>query len=165
MATHPTKERISQLLNYDPVTGVFVWKVNRRGGAFAGDRAGRVRRDGYVEIRVDLGFYQAHRLAWILIYGEIPDSMEVDHKNRIKSDNSISNLRLATGKQNKENVGPTRNSRSGLLGVNWNSSRDKWQARICHNGKRIYLGLYETAEMAHQAYLDAKRNLHSFCTI
>lgn len=160
-----TQTRLKELLKYDPSTGIFIWRVDRKGGAFAGDVAGRIRQDGYRELRVDHGFYPAHRLAWIYMHGAFNNALQIDHINRVKADNRIENLRLATSKQNKENISPTRNSAAGLLGVNWNRFRNKWQARICHDGVRKYLGLFETAEAAHDAYLVAKRELHSFGTL
>jgi hypothetical protein len=160
-----TQERLKELLHYDPETGIFTWMVDRRGGAWAGDIAGRLTSRGYWEIRIDFKFCSAARIAWLYVHGELSESVEVDHINRVRHDNRISNLRLATLAQNKQNISPKRNSRSGLLCVCWNSSEKKWLARICISGKRKYLGLFETAEEAHEAYLKAKRELHEFCTI
>jgi len=157
-----TQSRLKELLIYHKTTGHFYWKVDRRGGAKAKDLAGRITAAGYVEIRVDLKFYRAHRLAWIYLHGELEQSMQIDHVNGNRSDNRISNLRLATPKQNKENF-PLRRAqtRSGLLGVCWNKRISRWKARICNNGKRINLGHFKTAEGAHAAYMRAKRKLHT----
>lgn len=161
----PTQERIRELLTYNPETGVFTWAVNRKGGAKAGDRAGRVRSDGYREIRVDGGFYQASRLAIIYTDGQFNCALEVDHINRVKDDDRRCNLRLVTPQQNKQNIGASRNTLSGLLGVSWLPSKRRWLARICHEGKRKYLGIFKTSEEAHAAYVKAKRELHKFGTL
>lgn len=161
----PTQERLKALLNYDPGTGVFTWAVDRKGGAKAGDRAGRVRADGYREIRVDGGFFQAARLAVIYTDGMFDPKLEVDHINRVKDDDRRCNLRLVTSQQNKQNVGAARDTRSGLLGVSWIPSKRRWLARICYNGKRQYLGIFITPEEAHAAYVKAKRELHPFSTL
>lgn len=158
-----TQSRLKELLIYYKTTGRFYWKIDRRGGAKAKDLAGRITTTGYVEIRVDLKFYRAHRLAWIYLYGTLEQVMQIDHANGNRSDNRISNLRLATPKQNKENFPLHRSqTRSGLLGVCWNARISRWKARICNDGKRINLGHFKTAEEAHSAYMKAKKKLHTY---
>lgn len=46
---------------------------------------------------------RAHQIVWIYKNGLIPDELEIDHKNRIRSDNRIINLRLVTKKENYKN--------------------------------------------------------------
>ena len=99
------------------------------------------------------------------MYGEMP-KQNIDHINGIRDDNRIENLRDVSQKinlQNKRN--PNANSTSKFLGVCWHKSRNKWQSQIAVNGKDKYLGLFETAELAHEAYLIAKRELHEGCTL
>jgi hypothetical protein len=57
----------------------------------------------------------------------------------------------------------SQDSQSGFLGAS--PHRGKFQAQITVNGKNRYLGMFETPEAAHAAYVAAKRNLHSTCTI
>jgi len=91
-------------------------------------------------------------------------SEQIDHINGIRHDNRISNLRLATNKQNCQNTKQARvNNKSGFLGVS--PSGDKFISTIQKNGKQLYLGTFETKEEAHEAYLNEKRKLHEFCTI
>lgn len=160
-----TQKRLKELLSYDIESGNFIWNENRRGGARKGDVAGRTTSDGYIEIRVDGGFYRAHRLALLYMHGVFDQNLEVDHINRVKHDNRLVNLRLVTSKQNKENVGLIKNSKAGLLGVSWSNGRNKWLARICHDGVRHYLGIFTTPEEAHEVYLAAKQKLHTFSAI
>lgn len=150
----PDREEIEKLLRYEPETGEFFWRVDRgrRGRTKAGSRAGADRGDGYIRIWIDGRIFLAHRLAWLLTYGVVP-AEEIDHRNRNRSDNRISNLRLATHAQNLMN-GPKRaNNTCGFKGV---SREDKkFRATIWRGGKQVYLGRFDTPDEAHQAYCKA----------
>lgn len=91
----------------------------------------------------------AHRLAFEMKNGPVPDGIVVDHICRNRSCVNQDHLRLASTKQNSENrAGPQRTNVSGFLGVNWSSSRGKWVARVNHHGKRHHLGYFDTPEKA-----------------
>jgi HNH endonuclease len=151
-----TQARLQELLRYDLETGEFFWCIDKSGSAKTGDRAGNMNGNGYWEISVDGKKYKAHRLAWLYVYGYF--SERLDHKNRNKSDNRITNLREATRSQNGENARAKRTNRTGLKGVSRHAQR--WQAKIGHNGKRAHLGTYDTARQAHTVYCYAAKLLH-----
>jgi hypothetical protein len=90
--TKLTQERLKELLDYDPVTGVFVWKSDRP-RVRRGDAAGGPDAWGYIKIGVDGDLLPAHRLAWLWVYGELP-TQRLKHRNGIGSDNRIANLYL-----------------------------------------------------------------------
>lgn len=109
--------------------------------------------------------FYAHRVAWIVANGDIPDGMQIDHINGSQDDNRLCNLRCVTGTQNAQNLrGPRKTSRSGILGV-FPRSHGRWGASIKANGKRMDLGIYNSIEEAHQAYVAKKRQVHQGCTI
>ena len=100
----------------------------------------------------------AHKFSYEEAKGEIPEGMEVDHICHNPACVRPSHLRLATKKQNAENLqGANINSASGLRGASWNASAQRWIAVVGHNGKRIQVGSFLTAEEAGQA-ARAKRN-------
>jgi hypothetical protein len=134
-------------LAYDPETGVFVWRVSKRGPVRAGDRAGTIGPEGYRAIKVNQRKYRASRLAWAMHYGEQPAD-EVDHENGIRDDDRIKNLRPATRGQNAENVVG--------LGVRFEAKRRKWLARICVDRRQINLGRFDTEAEALAATRAAK---------
>lgn len=154
-----TVDRLREVLDYNPGTGIFTWKVNK-GRMQAGSVAGSVTKRGYVRIVVDQQWIMAHRLAWLYSYGEWPDE-EIDHKNEIKTDNRIENLRPATRLQNTHNVTVLhRHNTSGFKGVS--KYRHRWRATINNNGKIIVIGDFDTPEEASHAYLTTKTELHTF---
>lgn len=157
-----TVERVKELLDYDPETGIFTW-IAKRGRGAAGGVAGWVETTGYRRILVAGKKFKEHRLAWAMVHGEFPNS-DIDHINGIRDDNRIVNLRLATRSQNAQNLrGPTSLNKTGFLGVRKNGNR--WNAVITIDKQYIYLGCFKTPERAHQEYIEAKRVLHEFCTI
>lgn len=89
-----------------------------------------------------------------------PKGTVVDHLNRNGLDNRKANLRLATANQNQWNRGANRTNITGLKGVHKLKHGGKFQSNIRFNGKKIYLGLYDTAEMAHAAYREKANELH-----
>lgn len=152
----PSKEQLDRLLAYDPLTGALTWKVQRSGVRFW-QEAGTIKRSGYRAIRVAGLAYQAHRLAWVIMTGEEPES-DIDHINGVRTDNRWVNLRSATPLQNSANAARQRNNLTGYKGVGTlPHSPNRWQAQIKINGKNKYLGIYPSPELAHQAYMKAAR--------
>jgi hypothetical protein len=155
-----TAERLRELLSYDPETGVFTWRVTRGGGAQVGSVAGAIDRHGYRHIKLDYRLYRAHRLAWLYVYGAFP-SKELDHINRLRDCNAISNLREATRSENGQNKVLQANNTSGFKGVSWDKRARKWAAQIALNGKNKFLGRFSTPHEAHLTYLAAAAEMHA----
>lgn len=159
----PSQALLRELYDYDPLTGIFRWKIDPRGGKRrAGETAGTLRKNGYIFIGVDgLGQFAAHRLAWIYAYGPTIGGAEIDHIDGNPGNNALSNLRLATSTEQKHNKKVQSNNRSGLKGAYYHACRRgmKWrsQIKIDENGikRLIFLGYFHTAEEAHAAYARA----------
>lgn len=141
-----TQQRLKELLSYDPDTGLFTWLVYRGRCARKGQIAGSID-DGYVKIIIDRNTYRAHRLAFLYVKGVIP-TQEVDHINRIRSDNRWSNLREASKSQNMRNKGVHKNNLSGVKGVNYRKESGKYRVLIKVKGKIISFGQYDDVELA-----------------
>jgi hypothetical protein len=151
-----TQARLKELLTYDAATGVFTRNV-ARGNKPAGAATG-TQNNGYLSTRCDGRGYFNHRLAWLYVYGCLPD-LQVDHINRDKKDNRICNLRLATASQNQHNARARTDSTTGIKGVTWTKS-GKLKAQICVRGERTILGYYPTLVEAAAAYASAADRLH-----
>lgn len=157
----PTAERVRELLDYDPETGVFVWRVDR-GPNKAGDVAGTLRSDGRRNIGIDGRYNRANRLAWIHFYGKQPENV-IDHIDGNPENNAIANLRDVTVSVNGQNQKRANAGNKWPLGTSLHYG--KWEAKICLDGRRIYLGRYPSPELAHAAYVSAKRQLHEGNTL
>ena len=147
-----SQHRLKQVLDYDPDTGIFVWKELKYNLVkFLGTRAGSVYANGYRYISVDGRDYRTGRLAWLYMTGEWPAAM-VDHEDLDRSNDRWLNLRLATNSQNQANRGNMVTNTSGTKGIRFESSRGKWRAQITIMGKSKNLGRYGTREEAMTAY-------------
>lgn len=153
-----TAERLRELVIYDPETGIFTRRAKRR-HLKAGARLGcRPNAGGYFQIRLEGPLYYAHRLAWLYVNGDWP-SRKIDHRDGDRANNRITNLRLATDKQNCQNARLRKSSKTGLKGVYFQgvvAARPYAAAIQTGIGKR-YLGCFATPEEAHAAYAAAAR--------
>lgn len=163
--TDLTAQRLRELLSYDPETGAFTRLVSTCNRVKVGDVAGTLHHEGYIHIRVGGVIRRAHRLAWLYMMGQWPAD-EIDHINGRRSDNRWANLRDVSKRNNLENQRRAQaGNKSGLLGVDYRANLGKWTAQIQVNGKKRHLGTFDTPELAHAAYTEAKRELHAGSTL
>jgi hypothetical protein len=162
-----TQEQLKENLHYNPETGVFTRIIANCNSIKIGEIAGGQDVRGYIQIRVLGKNYKAHKLAWFYTYGVWPSKF-LDHEDTNKSNNKINNLREATNSENQQNVKKfQKNNKLGFLGVVEikNSKTNRYRANIQINNKSIHIGNFPTAEEAHEAYLNKKRELHPFNTL
>lgn len=136
-----TQNQLKKLLDYNPKTGDFIWKVRYCSPIRVGAVAGCVTDRGYIRINVLGTTYLAHRLAWLYVYGVFP-SRQIDHINQQRHDNRIENLREATARENRKNTTLQKNNTSGHVGVSWHAKAEKWRAYLKVKGKQKNLGLF-----------------------
>ena len=140
------QNKLKQFLHYDKDTGNFTWlKLLHANNVCEGDTAGTTNKRGYVLIQIGGTQHKAHRLAWLYMTGDWPE-LDIDHKNRVKSDNRWDNLREATTLENSKNQSKAINNTSGKTGVS--RLGKKWKVRISNKGKRIELGVYTSKQEA-----------------
>lgn len=168
-----TTQEILSLVFYDCESGNFYWSntIESKGagkgkrGHIKGDVASRKAANGYLGVTINSVPVLCHRLAWFLTYGKWPDG-DIDHKNGVRTDNRISNLRDVPRSINMQNLRSSHSdTESRLLGAYLDKRRGYWYSKIHKDGKTTDLGSFKTAQEAHQAYLDAKRRIHEGCTI
>lgn len=153
-----TQARVRELLSYNRRTGVLRWKVRRGGKATQGVAADSGNSHGYIRVGIDGVRYQAHRVIWLYVYGSWPQGA-IDHINGVRHDNRLTNLRVVTTQQNCWNQRRPQQT-NPYLGV-YRVRNGRFMALITAAKVRYYLGRFDTAEGAREAYLAAKAKLHN----
>ena len=142
----PTQERLHYLFYYNPETGAFYGRFKQG--------AGKIGHRGYIEASgrrtrwVDKVRFKEARLIWMYATGEDAGDLEVEHKDRGKTNNRLSNLRLATRSENMRNL--------PYVGATWHKNVKKWIARIRVNGTPIHLGSFKDKDEAIACYKEAR---------
>ena len=133
--------------------------VDRSGNCW--EWKGGKSHQGYGNYRVKGIKHYAHRYAYEAVRGPIPDGLHIDHACRNTGCVNPAHLRLATAKQNMENLSATGNRRntSGFRGVSYVKNKGYWVARATHNGEEHWGGAFATAEEAAQAVQDLRAKL------
>lgn len=133
-----TQQQLKEILHYNPNTGAFTWKICPRKSIKEGSIAGRLSR--YIQIQYKGKKYYAHRLAWLYMYGKLPKN-QIDHINRDKTDNRISNLRDVTHFENQQNQ-----ERKSICYINYRELTKRWivtLSRSYNKGNTKYLGSFK----------------------
>jgi HNH endonuclease len=148
-------ERLREVLEYNPESGLWVWLGGAGRKAKPGKIAGSLDNNGYVVIRIDRAIYKAHRLAWFYMTGAWPKTT-IDHINLEPADNRWVNLREASFSQNNANRGPRGDCRSGVKGVTRSANGKRWVAHAFNK----YIGTFDTIEQARDAYQEHAKQRH-----
>lgn len=168
----PSPDDLRKVLRYEPDTGKLFWlfrtgdmfpdtgyggqngSASRWNARFAGREALTEVFDGYKCGRVFGAKVKAHRVIWAMVSGSWPTDL-IDHKNGVRSDNRICNLREADQYQNSWNRNIGSKNKSGFKGVSLDAASGMWIAQIS-----IRIGRFETAKCASDAYVKACEFLH-----
>ncbi len=155
---------LRELLDYDPETGGLTWRPRHEGhfagaknpaghaaafnSTFAGRPAGCFNtHTGYQQVSIFDRLFRSHRVAYALAHGCWP-GRQIDHKNGVRTDNRLANLRVVDNATNGRNKAKFSSNSSGFTGVSWNKKSQKWQAHVTIDGKQEYLGLFESLSEA-----------------
>lgn len=173
---------VRTLLEYQPHTGALTWayRTTELAAALGLKRDGRLGRwnnryagtaaftatmsNGYRTGAILCRNYLAHRVIWAIVHGYWPEN-DIDHRNGIRSDNRLCNLREATRGENMQNQTLRRDNKTGRPGVSWSAHKSAYVAQIRAGGVTHYLGLFHSVEHAAAAYEEAKKSLHSFAPL
>jgi len=141
--------------------GNLIWRKCKK-SEHLGKPAGYLhsKHSRYWSIQINGRSYLAHRLIWFYHTGQWPTN-DIDHIDQNKLNNCIENLRECTRAENMQNKSK-RPEKNPYTGVSKPNKSGKYEAYIGINRQRIYLGVFNTAEAARDAYLAAKRIHHTF---
>lgn len=142
--------------------GSLFWKSPPCNSIRSGDIAGSVDKKGYLRVRFRGKWLMQHRVVWIMHHVFIAEGMQVDHINHDRADNRIENLRIVDGFENGRNRTKNKNNQSGVTGVYFKTSHNKWAAGIRIGGKNKHLGYFSKIDGAIQARKTAEKqyNFH-----
>ena len=136
-----TQDCVKKLFLYDSKSGVLTNRVRRGGRSKAGSTVGSIDAYGYLTASINYSVYKVHRIIWLYVYGEFPPD-EIDHINKIRDDNRITNLRAVNHQENSTNPSIGTTNTSGCVGVGWDKQKQRWKVRIYSNGKMYRFGSY-----------------------
>ncbi len=148
---------LKEFIDYNPDTGVFVWIKKRGSRGIPGNIIDNPTSLGYRTIAFGRKLYSAHHVAWWFTYGTQAES-EIDHINGDRSDNRISNLRLASREENTRNASVRKDSTTGVKGVS--PDGNSFKARCWADGVRHNLGNFRTIEAAADAVRKFREENH-----
>lgn len=147
---------IRELLDYNPNTGIFTWRIRGRewftrrqewkrwNVRFAGKAAGcvQINSRGYPALRIRVldNLYLASRLAFLWMGEPLPE--QVDHDDGDSLNQAWHNLKPSNNAENPKNCSMSRANTSGVTGVGWDKARGKWQAQVTLNRRRKTLGRF-----------------------
>lgn len=153
----------NEYLKYNSATGVITWIKSTGPRAKLGQEAGYLNINGYRHISIMGKSYKTHRLAFLMYWWYLPKF--IDHKDHIKDNNQINNLRGVTKSQNNTNAPLREDNKSGYKGVCWWAHGKRWRAQIGANKKRYFLGYFNCPHCAAKVYNEAaiKFQGHEFC--
>jgi len=142
-----TCKRTRELFDYRD-DGNLIRKVYRCSQAKIGEVAGTYKKNKYSQVMIDGKHYKTHRVIWLWHHGYMPEC-ELDHINKVKSDNRIENLREVSKQCNARNCGNPDNNTSGVKGIHTHESwGDVWRAYIVVNKKMCHLGSHKDFDEA-----------------
>lgn len=169
-----TQELVKEFLHYDPDTGVFTWRERsrkwfkgekqhccdswntRHAGKVAGNKYTKPHnKKSYLQVSVFDCWYSCHQLAFLYMNGSIPEC--IDHINGDGTDNRWCNLREVTHAENSRNLKLSSRNTTGVVGVSWSKSRNKWVASINVKGKTKFLGRFNELSDAVNARKEAEK--------
>lgn len=150
-------ERLRESLEYNPETGNFTWK-KKHPGVKTGSVAGCKLKSGAIQIMLDNKKYLAHKLAFFYVTGMWPE--EVDHINGDPSYNAWSNLRVCSHSQNLLNRKVDKRSSTGKKNVTVDPRTGKFRVVLTVDGKRKWIGSYDSLEMAELVAIEARIKYH-----
>lgn len=156
-----THQKLLEVLDYDPATGFFVWKVAKSNRVRVGSRAGVTHeQSGGRYISIDGEKFMAHRLAWFYAYGQLPEQ-DIRPADGNYDNCALANLKEISRVALQHSRGKQANNTSGFPGVS-SAPHNKWQARVTWNYQQISLGMnFALANEAAEVVQDALSRLRA----
>lgn len=134
-------------------------RVNRRGPNECWPWTGGKDPRGYGSLEFRGRKDRAHRISYALTHGSIPPGLVIDHVCHNLTCVNPAHLQAVTQKQNTENRGPCKVSRSGIRGVSWHRPARKWIVWVTHDGQKHYGGVFADLHEAEKTAIAIRSQL------
>jgi hypothetical protein len=157
-STQELKAWINEWLDWQSQPGRMFWKKAGPGVTVGAEAGYDNYHWGYWMIGIDYKLYKRSRLVFLMFNGSLPKY--IDHRDGDAGNDDPSNLRVATSSQNSFNRKRMTNNTSGIPGIEWRPKRQKWQVRAQVNGKRLFIGHFDSKEEAIAARNSVEKSLH-----
>jgi len=141
------QETVKKLFHYDAESGMLIWRFGNGRNVKPWQEVKAKNGNGYYTAKIHGKSYLAHRLAWLYVHGSFPNKY-IDHKNRIRNDNRLCNLRDVNTTDNAQNISLPSHNKSGYIGVSWIKSHNCWTVYVKVNKKNKWLGYYKNLDDA-----------------
>lgn len=141
-----TQEQLKKKVYYRE-DGVLCWRGDFSSRARKNEPAGCLIGSGYVLLRINKVLYKAHRLVWLYHNGYFPEN-QIDHIDRERANNRIENLREVSQICNSRNMKTRGSNTSGIKGLYWEESTQKWIVQAKVKYKHIHLGCFQDYDEA-----------------
>jgi hypothetical protein len=141
------QETVKKLFHYDAESGMLLWRNSNGRNVKPWQEAKALNGHGYYTVKINGTSYSVHRLIWLYVYGSFPNKY-IDHKNRVRSDNRLCNLRDVNSTDNAQNISLPSHNKSGHIGVSWIKSHNCWTVFVKVNKKNNWLGYYKNLDDA-----------------
>lgn len=127
--------------------------------------SGSLSSKGYGQMSVDNKPKRCYKVSYEIHFGEVPQGLHIDHSCLNKQCVHPDHLRLATNKENSENIGLSKSNTSGYRGVCWDKERSKWIVQVGHHGKTFRGGAFDDIEEANRVAIALRNNLYTHNTL
>jgi hypothetical protein len=146
-------EWLKQNLTLDEVRGLVYLNYSGKRGRNRGGPLGSLSKQGYLQTEIKGKQFKVHRLVWLLYYGDWPNG-QIDHINKVKTDNRVTNLRAgnSVNQHNRDMPLPA----TGLQGCRKQRGRKNWNSSIVVKGEVRFLGVFDCPVAAHLTYIIEK---------
>jgi hypothetical protein len=158
MTTKISQQLVKDLFEYQQ-DGTFIRKVSTSNRVKVGDKVGWNTINGkYLGVCVNGTKQLMHRMIFLYHYGYLPEN--IDHIDGNGTNNRIENLRAASFRENMLNRKGSGDSKSGVKGVYWSKSSNKWAVHCSVNKKIKYFGVYDDIELAELVAIEVRNKYH-----
>lgn len=154
------QETVKKLFHYDAQSGMLLWRNGNGRNVKPWQQANSLNSNGYYAVKINGINYSVHRIIWLYVNGKFPNG-DIDHKNRIRNDNRLCNLRDVSRTDNAQNISLPRHNKSGHIGVSWFKKHKAWTVYIKVNKKNKWLGCYKNLNDAIAARKAGERQFYN----